>query len=356
MPVRGLLLLLGLWTLAGCGGQIQTGCNTVGAVTPICGVQMPEDIEPLPDAGGLIVAEYGDGGKYPGRVLWYQPESASGFVELVTRADIDTGADGTVWGEADCPVPDTLSPHGIHLSPRGQSLQLLIVNHASLEQVLMYEVSPDADAGIPPGIAWRGCVSFPEEATLNDVAALPDGGFAVTHMYPREGELLTVLKVLIGASQGHVYLWSPEAGINILPNSAARVPNGIEVSEDSQSLWVNNYTEGELRQYALPSGDILQRVSVANIDNSAWLPDGRLLLASHESLTEIIGCMDLLEGTCAAPYSLVAVDPKTGETDVLFKSSPGELFGPATVAVMYEGKLYAGSFSGDRMAEITITP
>ena len=356
MPAKHLLIALALLALSGCGPDIQTGCDTVGAVTPICGVQMPEDIEPLPDDGGLIIAEYGDDGKHTGDIVWFQPGEGAAFVPLVTGSDITQGASDTQWGDSMCAAPDRLSPHGIHLADREGSLQLLVVNHAEADQVLMYEVLPAAEASAAPTLAWRGCVSFPEEATLNDVAALPGGGFAVTHMYPREAELVTIAKVLLGRSRGHVYLWSPGSGISVLPNSEGLVPNGIEVADDGQSLWVNNYSGGELRQYAVSDGAQLQTVSVPNIDNSAWLPDGRLLLASHDSLSEILACMDLLEGTCGAAYSLIAVDPATGDKEVLFRSSPGELFGPATVAVMYQGKLYAGSFSGDRIAEITLAP
>jgi hypothetical protein len=36
----------------------------------------------------------------------------------------------------------------------------------------------------------------------------------------------------------------------------------------------------------------------------------------------------------------------------IFSAEKGGPFGPATVAIEYRGKLYAGSFSGDRLAEI----
>ena len=54
----------------------------------------------------------------------------------------------------------------------------------------------------------------------------------------------------------------------------ARMPNGIEVARDGQSIWVNNYLEQELRQYQIPTGEVLSTIAIPNIDNSAWLPDG----------------------------------------------------------------------------------
>ncbi len=347
-------LLLPVALLTACA-DIQTSCEPSGAVTPICGVQMPEDIAVLPDEGGLIVSQYGDNGKHSGELLWYQPGPQAEFITLATSGNVDIGAEkADNWGQPGCTAPDMLSPHGIHLSERGDLLQILVVNHGAREQVLMYEVNPSADSQQAPSLSWRGCVTFPEIATLNDVAALPDGGFAVTHMYPRENELLGLIKVVLGLSQGHVWRWVPGQDIEVLAGTQAKVPNGIEVSPDGNSLWINNYTEGELRQYDLDTSTVIQAIPVPNIDNSAWLPDGRLLLASHDSLLDMAGCFGVTEGSCAAGYSLVAVDTETGKTKTIFQSSPDQAFGPATVAVLYRGVLVAGSFSGDRMAIIDI--
>lgn len=345
------LLALAL-ALAGCG-RIETSCATVGNVKPLCGVQMPEDIEVLPNEGGLLIAEYGHNGELTGDLVWYQPGPEATFVALVTNDNITTGA-GELWGSADCAVPDKLSPHGIHLSKRGATHQLLVVNHSSYEQVLFYEVKTSSDPQLPPALEWRGCVTFPEYAVLNDVAAVAGAGFAVTHMYNRESQAMAQFKSLLGINKGHVWLWYPGKPATILPNSSARLPNGIEVADDGRSVWVNNYIDQQVKQHALPSGEVLAAIHVPNIDNSAWLPDGRLLQASHKSPMGMMPCFGVTEGTCAAGYELIAVDTATGTSETLFSSSKGELFGPATVAVQYKGKLYAGSFSGDRLAEITL--
>ena len=65
-------------------------------------------------------------------------------------------------------------------------------------------------------------------------------------------------------------------------------------------------------------------------------------------------CFGLTKGSCGSGYELIAVDTKSGLTEVIFRADKGGVFGPATVAVPYRGKLYAGSFSGDRLAEITL--
>ncbi|MCB1703617.1 MAG: SMP-30/gluconolactonase/LRE family protein [Halioglobus sp.] len=334
-------------------GDIELSCEPEGDEIPICGVQMPEDLAALPDAGGILVAEYGDGGKLPGALSWFQPFTGNGFTRLVDSDNIMVGAStADNWGEAGCAVPDLLSPHGIYLSPRGDTQQLLVVNHSAVEQVLFYDVLAAPDNTAPPSLAWRGCVTFPGDAVLNDVVALPDGGFAVTHMYQRQHELLAQLGSMLGLNKGHVWRWSPGAGIHVMANTVARMPNGIEVAPDGKSIWVNNYLEQELRQYDVATEQLLQTVQVPNIDNSAWLGDGRLLLASHLSPLTMFPCFGLTQGSCGAGYELIAVDTETGVTESIFRAERGGPFGPATVAIEYQGKLYAGSFSGDRMAEL----
>ena len=209
--VLNMLTLAGsLLALAACSSNsIDTSCAPAGAVTPICDIQMPEDLAALPNEGGLLIAEYGDMGHIPGFLSWYQPGPDARHVRLADTASIDIGAGREPWGDPACAVPDKLSPHGIHLSQRDGSLQLLVVNHSSREHVLFYEVDLAPDGVQPPTLAWRGCVEFPEDAVLNDVAALPGGGFAVTHMYQREGELAAQFKSFLGINKGHVWRWDP---------------------------------------------------------------------------------------------------------------------------------------------------
>jgi len=157
--------------------DVNESCERLGAVTPLCGTLMPEDLEPIAPDGGILVSEYGDGGNTEGAITWFQPSVSDGFTKLLDRQSITRGKNDEIWGDASCTAPDTLSPHGIHLSDRNGRQQLLVVNHSAREQVLFYEVSVADDSNTPPSLAWRGCVTFPDYAVLNDVAALPDGCF-----------------------------------------------------------------------------------------------------------------------------------------------------------------------------------
>ena len=351
--LRALFIITIISWLTACG-SVELGCDAEGNVKPLCGVQMPEDLEALPNEGGLLIGEYGHGGELPGFLTWYQPGPDAEFVRLVDSNNVTLNASPENWGQDNCPLPDQLSPHGVHLAARDGKLQLLVVNHSSREHVLFYEVQPSEDGKTAPTLAWRGCVLFPPSAVLNDVVALNDGGMAVTNMYTRENTTIAQIKSALGLNNGHIWRWTPGTDPVVMENTTAKMPNGIEVSPDGKSIWVNNYLAQELTQYDIATQEVLMRVAVPNIDNSAWLPDGRLLLASHMSPLTMTPCFGLTKGSCGSDYELVAVDTETGESEVIFRSEKGGPFGPATVAVPYRGKLYAGSFSGDRLAEITL--
>ncbi|MEM9255012.1 MAG: hypothetical protein AAGA91_06165 [Pseudomonadota bacterium] len=345
-----LLSLCCLALLTACGSPtIVTSCEPTGAVTPICGIQMPEDLEPLPDGGGVLIAEFGAFGITGGAFSWIDPQRPDSYTRFLDSSDLPFADAGSPWGDEGCKQPTALSPHGIHLSQRGNSQQLLVVNHAEDEQVLFFELTQERPDRAPE-LKWRGCVTFPEYAVLNDVAALPDGGFAVTHMYERGHEAVATVGSFLGLNNGHVWRWQPNAGLSVLPGTEARMPNGIEVDPSGQSIWINNYIAGELTEYNLESASTTARIAVPNIDNSAWLEDGRLLLASHAlSPADYAACAGLTEGSCGAYYALIAVDTNTLETETLYQHDGGGTFGPATVAVPYGDLLVLGSFSGDRL-------
>lgn len=344
--VTGLLSLV--LFLSACSTEIVTSCEPDDMVIPICGFQQPEDLEPLPQLGGILVSEMGDMGRVPGALSWHQPGSEPTRVELLNNNNFAKNSGGGTWGETQCSLPDQFSPHGIHLSTRGDSLQLLLVNHSSRERVLFYEVLTSPKS--PPTLAWRGCVLLPENAAINDVAALADGGFVVTHMYDKQNDTLAQLTSFLGINKGHVWRWQPQQGLRVIAGSEARYPNGIAVSQDGKQFLVNNYIDGEVKAYSVDTEKLVSVTSVPNIDNSAWLEDGRLLIASHRTPFTMMPCFGVMAGSCGHGYDLVALDTESGATETIFKHQGGGPFGPATVAVPYEGKLYAGSFSGDRIA------
>lgn len=339
-----------LWLLSACSA-VENHCEATDAVTPVCGISMPEDLVVLPNGGGLIVSEFGKQGMTLGRLSWYRDGDDAQYESLLEYENLAVMQSDTVWGDAECEPPERFSPHGAHLREVDGSLRLAVVNHGWMaETVQLFEVQQSSPEQAPE-LSWRGCIRYPDHAYLNDVVLLPDGEVAATHMYSRMSDWLGRARGALGFNTGYVYRWSPDDGLSIIDSSKAPMPNGIEVDAAGEILYVNNYLGDEVRAIALDSGEVIGTASIPHIDNSAWMPDGRLLIASHRmSLNTILTCFNVLKGSCGGAYDLVALDPASMATEVLFQHDGGGPFGAATVAVFDGQAWFAGSFSGDRLA------
>lgn len=331
--------------------QALPPCTGAEGVTPICGFQRPEDLEVLnPDA--LLVSEYGGlAGTTPGRLSVYTPVRDARR-ELYPAG----GADGSpAWGAPDCPGPPgaAFSPHGIHLATVAGGQRVLAVNHGGREAIEIFELS-DAHDATRARLTWRGCVVAPAAAWLNDVVGLPDGGFAATHMVARG----TPEDALFAAERsrgpiGYVLEWSRAGGWQRLTGSDGGLPNGIAVSADGGVLYVNEYFGDRVVALDRRRGERLWETVVDAPDNSSWDAAGRLLVASHRvDLAAILACNEAPLAPCAVPYDIVAIDPTDGRRETVAAGGDAH-FGAATVAVELGGRLYLGSFVGDRLAQTT---
>ena len=69
------------------------------------------------------------------------------------------------------------------------------------------------------------------------------------------------------------------------------------------------------------------------------------------TLPQIIACFEEQGTPCPAPFEVIALDPDTMEYELLFSHS-GAPMGAATVAVPQNGRVYLGSFVGDRLISV----
>jgi hypothetical protein len=341
----GLLAPLGL---IACGATPPiTSCDAIGAATPLCGFQNPEDLALLPDGRHVIVSEYGDAGVRPGRIS---------LLDLTTRQHESLYAGGGPagpgpWGAADCgPPSEAFSPHGIHLSKRADGpLQLLVVQHGGRESVEMFEVQQAGDGW---RLAWRGCAVAPQGG-LNDVVALPEGGFLVTRFGPSSSVafMFAALKAtLFGGDTGWVYAWSREQGFSEVPGTRAPGPNGIELSADGAKIFLNATLASEVLRIDRRTGALEARADVPQPDNLTWAPDGRLRVASlRGAMRELLSCNGIERGSCAMPFAIVALDPNTMASEDVYKGGPGTPSGAGTVGLEVDGALLIGTFAGDRI-------
>lgn len=348
------LLACGMLALPVAGVADDADCSARDGYTPICGFQRPEDIEVLP-GDTLLVSEYGGlAGAHTGTLSLYVPTAG-------TRRALypgPTARDGVPdWGAPDCPGPPgaELDPHGIHHAPSGGEKRVLVVNHRGREAVELFELIDAADAANTQ-LVWRGCVPAPPDVWMNDVVGLPGGGFAVSHMVARG----TGGDALFAAERarndiGYVLTWDPQAGWQKLPGSDGALPNGLEISADARVIYINEYFGDRVVALERASGKRLWRTAVDAPDNSSWGADGRLLVASHHAdLDAVLACDHEPLTLCTLPFSIVAIDPANGNrVTVVEGGGTGAPMGAATVAAEHGGKLWLGSYVGDRMATTT---
>lgn len=335
---------------------VITTCVAADGVEPHCGFQNPEDLALLPDGRTVIASQFGTmDGSTPGNIAVFDVETAVPRVAFAAGAADSAGDAGDApWGDPACPgpPPESFAPHGLDLERRSDGrLELLVVNHGGREAIEFFEVLPDR---LDTTITWRGCAVPPEDSYLNDVVHTPEGGFLTTHMMPKSREATsTWTAMLFGNDTGWVYEWRSPNEWKRLAGTDAPFPNGIELSPDGRSVYVNVYLAGQVRRIDRESGELLGAAEVASPDNVTWSADGsRLLVASHTgSLRDMMPCMDLEEGSCPMPFEIVALDPESMARTTLL-ARRGAPMGGATVALQVGDDLWLGTFAGDRVARV----
>lgn len=349
--MKRLSLLLLFIALAGCGEALPpiTNCNSVGDIRPVCGMQTPEDIAALPDNRHLLLAHFGGMQDGIGSLSLFDTETEQHRQLFPPASAVAEAAD--LWGDDNCTKPPGkgFSPHGTHLHQLNDGTwRYLVVNHGEREAVELFELrAPGAGAEL----VWRGCVQPPVPTFMNDVVGLDNGDLAYTRMFSSVG-IWQQLKSMLGLDSGELWRWNKQRGAWPLPGTGASQPNGLEISADNRYLFANMYIEGEVWKVDAMSGRIAGRAPIASVDNSAWGSDGRLWLVRHAaSLTQIVACFEDQGTPCPAPFEVIALDPATMEHELLFSHS-GAPMGAATVAVPQNGRVYLGSFVGDRLISV----
>lgn len=308
---------------------------------------------PSPGGGFLIISQFGsmEGGQAGSLVAL---ETGTDRIETLFPVDRPaTGAAAGGWGDPDCAPPPvgSFSPHGIDIEALDSGAHALyVVNHGGRESVEMFEVREDGGLSL----TWRGCVLAPEAAFFNDLVVLRGGGFWVSHMYPRNANVLwrALRMQFTGHSPGLAYQWAPDSGFRPIPGSESKFANGIEKSPDENYLFLNSYFGDAVMKVDVRTGEVAARAGVSLPDNLAWASNGVLLAASHQaSIPDLLACQNLEEGSCGFRFQVVAIDPGSMVTRVLLDHA-GPPMGAATVAVPHGDWIYLGTFAGDRIARV----
>jgi hypothetical protein len=317
-----------------------------------CDITTPEDIAALPDGRHLLLAHFGHMGKDTGSISLFDTETEA-FTPLFD-SNTSIAAPDQRWGDPDCPAPDPamLSPHGTHLHRLDDGpWRYLVVNHAGgRESIEFFEVSGH---GAESSLHWRGCIEPAADTFVNDVVGLDNGDIIYTRMY-RSNMAWATVRSLVGLSTGELWHWKPETGPRIIPGTEASQPNGIEISADNRHVFANMYMTGEVWKVAIGSGGVVDRAPVANADNSAWGSDGRLWVATHtDNMANVMPCFQQPYQACGLAFEIVAIDPENMQDYEVVYAGKGAPMGGVTIAVPQAGRVYMGSFAGDRMISVS---
>lgn len=325
-------------------------CSDVEGIKSICGLVEPEDIVRAPNGRDLIFGQMADPGG-----LYLLDTSDDSVHSLFNDHTLAVAAEAS-WGDSACVAPpDSLHAHGLSLSRRNDGRwQLLVVNHHQRESVEFLEYLPPVNTQYPT-LVWRGCAVAPEQASINDVAGLPDGGFLVTHMADKDSTTWSLFWAMLGIDSGFVYRWNAAHGFSEMPGTSAEFPNGISISPDGKSFFLNVYFGSQVRKHDLVSGELLGTAEVEKPDNSSWTPQGKLWVASHRaSIGDLLKSMDDRDGTPGElRFAVIEIDPQSMEQRLILERE-GPPMGAGTVAVKQGSHVYIGSFLGDRIIKVPL--
>ena len=136
-----------------------------------------------------------------------------------------------------------------------------------------------------------------------------------------------------------------------LPNFKGDYPNGIQLSADGKSLFINLWAGSRVQKLDRFTGELLGEAEVKSPDNSEWDASGKLLIASHDlSLWDFVICLGAEQGAC--PASSVLCDGSGNHADRGRPHPAGRADGAGTVAQQVGDRLYIGSFIGDWMMSV----
>lgn len=355
--VAMLALAAPAFAAGGAPAAAAPGCTAAGRLTPYCGLPFPEDLEALPDAGGVIASdmhiERGPEGLAPkaGSLKWLDPRTGSVTV-LYPSASAPPG--GSEWGDPACPgeIGGVLLPHGIHLSRRRDGAwELLVVNHGGRESVEFFELAAGAGHWT---LSWRGCVVAPASSHLNDVASLPDGGFLVStmHMLSNAETPKAMRSAEAGENTGFLWRWTPGAGLSRQAGSDSPMPNGVQVDAAGRFAYIDTASRGgDVRKLDLARGKVVGVAVVPHPDNASWTADGRLLVAGVAAGASPMPCFADPAAPCPVASDVYAVNPETMQAERIFAYA-GPPLNAATVAVQLGSDLLIGSCFGDRVVAV----
>lgn len=226
---------------------------------------------------------------------------------------------------------------GIALRPGKAGIHTFYATHFGWQRgVDVFELDV---RGKTPSVTLIGCVLVPDGVGVDAIVPLADGGFIISNwLKPGPGFQAELDKMKTGADNGELWEWHPVSGWSKVPGSETSGANGVELSKDGKSLYVNAW--GGQYFFRLSRGTDAPRRDRIPLDfrpdNVRWAPDGTLLVAGQAASED---------GT-----RVVKIDPSTLKVTHLISHHDTKTYGFGSVAIQVGNEYWLGSATSDRIA------
>ena len=338
--------VLSLLALSACAPTPIEGCQSTDTIHVVCGLNKPEDLAHLAGTPWLLISELGSGAS-PGQIVAFDPTDDR-LIPLRASDPALAKNDGLpTCGSA----PASIRPRGFHVraDERGTT-RMLLVNIGQEMRIERYIVDTSNEQ---PRLLWEGCVTVPPNLNPNDVAALQDGGFVISHMYTPPMSLWLRTKMFLGFNTGYVARWAPENGWSRVEGTDVSFANGIETHPQTDRIFVAATYGESLTAVNTDGSNILTTALPIQPDNLTWSAEGLLVAVGHTGVPILgtNGCRDMVDRSCAFPFAVTAINPQTLEVEAIYAHDQGLIPGPS-VALWHEQFLFLGTFFGDRVSRV----
>lgn len=297
-------------------------------------VANPEDLALTGDGRWVIASSMADGSRPAGTL--YGIDTHSG--ERVNLYPARYG-DKPLFDQCGRMVPaEAFSPHGIAIQSIAPNQQtLFVVNHGRREAIDMFDIV----AGESLSLVWRGCLPLPHGTIANAVAVTPD-----FRVYASVMQVPTEQTTKQDRWMGHIVVWEQSGGWRKLPDSDIYAPNGLLVSDDGNTVYINSWAAGEVIR--LTTNGAVQRKALKLPflpDNLRWGHKGSIIAAGlHAEVMDVVQCV-MAPQTCgkAIPTGIAEIRTKTFSANCQ-RQIPMKM---GTVALPVRSSLWVGAVRGD---------
>lgn len=346
--IPGTKVLIGKWLacfLLGISLQAvaEKSCEPRDGMEFLCGPTNAEDLVWLPGTDLMIAS--GMAGDNPGGNLYLVDPARRTYTSLYPGTSPQAKFNKDMFGNCPgAPDPARFSSHGLSIRSLSDTLHRLYVTaHGERESVEAFEIDTSAAT---PAITWIGCVVVPDDASINSVVVLEDGGFYTTRISTQGDPAM--LEKMKGEISGFLYSWQPGKALVALLETSMSAPNGIDMSRDGKQVYVASWGKKEVVRFSRSEGKLTQDGTIQldfRPDNLRLTEDGFILAAGHR-MAEKQDCGAMF---CIKEWVVARIDPRAMTAETLVVKTPVEGFAAATVAVPGAGGLWLGTYRGDRI-------